>query len=179
MLQQTQVDRVVPKYREWLRRFPTLKALAAAEPREARRLWYPLGYNARPLRLHAIAREAVARWNGRLPDRADALDALPGVGQYTASAVASIAYGARLPAVDTNVRRVLSRVLAGGRPLPPRRLWDAAAALVPADRPGDFNQALMDLGATVCRPRAPACPRCPVRRRCRYAARSGSARGSS
>lgn len=166
MLQQTQVDRVAPKYVEFLRRFPTLRRLAAAKAKDVRRIWYPLGYNQRPYRLHALARETVARYGGRLPRDAAALDALPGVGAYTAAAVTSIAFGAPAAALDTNVKRVIGRVFHGGRPTPFRALARTAAAHVPAGRPGDFNQAMMDLGATVCSVRKPSCPRCPVRGLC-------------
>ena len=117
MLQQTQVDRVVPKYLQFLRRYPTLRSLARARVGEVRRLWYPLGYNIRPVRLHAIAREAVARYGGRLPDSAEDLRRLPGVGRYTAGAILSFAYGRDAAVLDTNVRRVLGRVFLG-----PRRL---------------------------------------------------------
>jgi A/G-specific adenine glycosylase len=115
MLQQTQVDRVIPKYRQFLRRYPTLGRLAGADARDVRRLWYPLGYNARPFRLHQIAREAVARYGGRLPDRAEDLRRLPGVGRYTAGAVLAFAYGRDVAVLDTNVRRVLGRVFLGSR----------------------------------------------------------------
>jgi A/G-specific adenine glycosylase len=170
MLQQTQVHRVVPKYHEFLGRYPTLADLAAASPDDVRRLWYPLGYNVRPLRLHRIACEAQARYGGRLPDTADGLRALPGVGRYTAGAVLSFAYGRDAAILDTNVRRVLARVFVGPRRA--RRLrgektfWDLATALVPRGRGYDFNQALMDFGATWCTPRRPRCPACPMRRFC-------------
>ena len=120
MLQQTQVDRVVPKYREFLRHYPTIERLAAAPVDAVRRLWYPLGYNIRPVRLHAIACETVARYGGRLPDREEALRALPGVGRYTAGAILSFAYGRDAAVLDTNVRRVLGRVFLGPRRLVPR-----------------------------------------------------------
>ena len=115
MLQQTQVDRVIPKYRQFLRRYPSLRALAAAPVDDVRRLWYPLGYNVRPRRLHAIARETVARYRGRLPDDAERLRALPGIGRYTAGAVLSFAFGRDVAVLDTNVRRVLTRVFLGPR----------------------------------------------------------------
>ena len=170
MLQQTQVDRVVPKYREFLRRYPTLERLAAARVSAVRRIWYPLGYNIRPIRLHAIARETVARYGGRLPDREDALRQLPGVGRYTAGAILSFAYGQDTAVLDTNVRRVLGRVFLGPRRLTRLRgdktLWDLAAALVPRGRGYDFNQALMDFGATWCTPRKPRCAPCPMKRFC-------------
>jgi len=170
MLQQTQVERVLPKYRQFLRRFPTLRSLAAADVGEVRRLWYPLGYNIRPVRLHMIAREALARYGGRLPDDAEGLRRLPGVGRYTAGAILSFAYGRDAPILDTNVRRVLTRVFVGAgggrRPRGDRVLWDLAAALVPPGRGYDFNQALMDFGATWCTPRRPRCHICPLRRLC-------------
>jgi A/G-specific adenine glycosylase len=170
MLQQTQVDRVVPKYREFLRRYPTLRCLAAADVDQVRRLWYPLGYNVRPRRLHSIAREAVARYGGRLPDRAETLRSLPGVGRYTAGAILSFAYGRDVAVLDTNVRRVLSRVFVGprraARARGEKRFWDLAESLVPAGRGYDFNQALMDFGATWCTPRRPRCRRCPMTRLC-------------
>ena len=162
MLQQTQVDRVVPKYHQFLERYPTLEDLASARARDVRRLWYPLGYN--------IARETVARYGGRLPDTAGGLRNLPGTGRYTAGAVLSFAYGQDAAILDTNVRRVLSRVFIGPRRA--RRLrgekayWDLAEALVPPGRAYDFNQALMDFGATWCSPRAPHCTPCPMKRFC-------------
>ena len=170
MLQQTQVDRVVPKYRAFLRRFPTVKRLAAAPVAEVRRLWYPLGYNVRPIRLHAIACETVARYGGRLPDREEALRRLPGVGRYTAGAILSFAYGRDTAVLDTNVRRVLGRVFLGRRRLARVRgdktFWDLAASLVPPGRGYDFNQALMDFGATWCTARKPRCATCPMRSFC-------------
>jgi len=171
MLQQTQVDRVVPKYREFLRRYPTLASLAAARVDEVRRLWYPLGYNIRPVRLHAIAREAVARYGGRLPDSAETLRGLPGVGRYTAGAILAFAYGRDTAVLDTNVRRVLGRVFLGPRRLARVRgenaFWELAETLVPHGRGYDFNQALMDFGATWCTPRRPKCPLCPMMSFCR------------
>ena len=170
MLQQTQVDRVIPKYRQFLRRYPSLRALAAAPVEDVRQLWYPLGYNARPRRLHAIARETVARYRGRLPDDAERLRALPGIGRYTAGAVLSFAFGRDVAVLDTNVRRVLTRVFLGPRRRARARgdkaLWDLAEALVPAGRGYDFNQALMDFGATWCTPRRPRCTACPMRAFC-------------
>ena len=170
MLQQTQVDRVLPKYREFLGRYPTMKALAAARVSDVRRLWYPLGYNIRPVRLHAIARETMARYGGRLPDDAETLRSLPGIGRYTAGAILSFAHGRDVAVLDTNVRRVLGRVFLGPRRLQKLRgdtsLWDLAEALVPRGRGYDFNQALMDFGATWCTPRRPRCTACPMRGFC-------------
>ncbi len=169
MLQQTQVERVIPKYREFLARYPTLEALAAADPAEVRRVWYPLGYNRRPLYLHGIAREAVARYRGRLPADERALRRLKGIGRYTAGALLSFAYGRRAPVLDTNVRRVLGRVFHGadGRRVPAAALWALAGRLLPRRRVYDFNQALMDFGATWCTPRKPLCLPCPMRGFCR------------
>jgi A/G-specific adenine glycosylase len=170
MLQQTQVDRVIPKYRQFLRAFPSLRALAAADVDEVRRLWYPLGYNVRPVRLHAIARETVARYRGRLPADGESLRALPGIGRYTAGAILSFAYGRDAAILDTNVRRVLGRVFFGPRRLARLRgdatMWALAEALLPAGRAYDFNQALMDFGATWCTPRRPRCAPCPMRGFC-------------
>jgi A/G-specific adenine glycosylase len=167
MLQQTQVHRVIPKYREFLRRYPSVAALARASVDAVRETWYPLGYNIRPVRLHAIAREVVARWNGRIPGRRDALLGLAGVGPYTAGAVLSFAYGRRAPILDTNARRVLQRVFYGTRPQRDAHLWKVAAAVLPRRSAPDFNQALMDLGATVCVARTPRCGVCPARTLCR------------
>ena len=170
MLQQTQVDRVVPKYHEFLRHYPTIEKLAAAPVEAVRRLWYPLGYNIRPIRLHAIACESVARYGGRLPDREDELRQLPGVGRYTAGAILSFAYGRDAAVLDTNVRRVLGRVFMGPHRLArvrgQRVFWDLATALVPRGRGYDFKQALMDFGAIWCTPRKPNCAPCPMKRFC-------------
>jgi A/G-specific adenine glycosylase len=167
MLQQTQVSRVIPKYREWLRRYPSLEALAAASPGEVREAWYPLGYNVRPLRLRSIARAVVRRHGGRLPRSRDGLLALKGIGAYTAGAVLSFAFGEDAAILDTNVRRVLRRVWAGeDRQVRDRALWDLAARLLPRGRAYDFNQALMDLGATVCTARRPRCSACPLAPMC-------------
>lgn len=167
MLQQTQVDRVIPKYREFLRRYPSVAALAAASVGEVRETWYPLGYNIRPVRLHAIARDVVARYHGRIPDDRQVLLSLKGIGPYTAGAVLSFAYGRRVPILDTNVRRVLQRVFYGPTRQRDGHLWKAAEALLPRRTAPDFNQALMDLGATICVARSPRCPVCPVRAVCR------------
>jgi A/G-specific adenine glycosylase len=172
MLQQTQVERVLPKYREFLDHYPTLESLARARVGDVRRLWYPLGYNIRPVRLHTIARETVARYRGRLPDDAETLRALPGIGRYTAGAVLSFAYGRDTAVLDTNVRRVLGRVFLGPRRTARVRgekaYWDLAEALVPAGRGYDFNQALMDFGAIWCSPRRPRCRPCPMKSFCAH-----------
>jgi A/G-specific adenine glycosylase len=181
MLQQTQVDRVIPKYHEFLDRYPTLESLAAADTTEVKRTWYPLGYNVRPVNLQGIARETLARYAGRLPDDAVALRSMRGIGRYTAGAILSFAYRRDAALVDTNVRRVLGRVFLGPGRL--RRLrgdkliWSLAEALVPPKKAYDYNQALMDFGATWCTARAPRCPRCPMKGICNtYQATSGKGR---
>lgn len=171
MLQQTQVERVAGRYRRFATRWPTLPALASADEAQVLDAWSGLGYYARARNLLAAAREALER-HGGLPRSVAALRALPGFGRYTAGAVASIAFAVPAPAVDGNAARVLSRLfLVTGAPghRTRERLWALAAELVPGaeggasrPRPGDFNQALMELGATLCRPRVPACPRCPL-----------------
>lgn len=174
MLQQTRVETVLPFYSRFLQKFPTVEDLARAEVEEVMALWSGLGYYRRARQLHAAARQIAAA--GEFPATVAGLQALPGVGAYTAAAVASIAFGVAAPVMDGNVERVLSRVLAleeepragGAR----RRLLAAAAALLDARRPGDSNQALMELGATVCLPRRPRCLLCPLQAGCR-AARQG------
>ena len=171
MLQQTQVDRVLPKYDEWLRKFPSLDALASAPEDDVTAAWYPLGYNIRPRRLQTIAREAVARYDGRLPEDEETLLSFKGIGQYTAGAIRSFAFGRRAAILDTNVARVLFRVfLAKGDPKShamKRHLWRVSDALVPSRHVFDFNQALIDLGATVCVARKPKCLVCPMAKGCR------------
>ena len=167
MLQQTQVDRVIPKYREWLRRYPSLESLARAGAREVRETWYPLGYNIRPVRLRNIARTALHRHRGKIPATREELLALPGIGPYTAGAVLSFAYRKDAPILDTNVRRVLRRVFLGDRATSSDRiLWGLSEALLPRGKAYDFNQALMDFGATVCTARRPRCPGCSLARLC-------------
>jgi len=171
MLQQTQVERVIPKYREFLKRYPTLQALARAPVKEVKRAWYPLGYNIRPVHLHGIARETVARYDGRLPSDERALRGFKGIGRYTAGAVRSFAFKQDAPILDTNVRRVLGRVFLGPRRIRALRgqkaLWDLSAALIPKGKAYDFNQALMDFGATWCMPRNPRCLPCPMKAFCK------------
>jgi A/G-specific adenine glycosylase len=167
MLQQTQVDRVIPKYREFVGKYPSIKALAAASVDAVRETWYPLGYNIRPVRLHAIAREVTERHDGRIPDDRHALLGLKGIGRYTAGAVLSFAYGRRAPILDTNVRRVLQRVFFGTVGQRDGHLWKVAERVLPRRSTADFNQALMDLGAMVCVARTPRCASCPVRSLCR------------
>jgi A/G-specific adenine glycosylase len=170
MLQQTQVDRVVPKYHEWLAKYPSLAALASAPAREVNRTWRPLGYNIRPTRLHAIARESVARYGGELPSDEETLLSFKGIGAYTAGAIRSFAFGQRAAILDTNVARVLFRIFIGrgdARAHAMRgRLWAISEALVPHKHVFDFNQALMDFGATVCVARKPKCGGCPMTKLC-------------
>ncbi|MQA78378.1 MAG: A/G-specific adenine glycosylase [Streptosporangiales bacterium] len=173
MLQQTPVGRVLPAYLSWLDRWPTPAALAAEEPGEAVRAWSRLGYPRRALRLHAAARAVVERHSGAVPASYDDLVALPGVGDYTAAAVASFAHQRRHVVLDTNVRRVLSRVV-GGAALPAAAPTVSerrrAEALVPADGPTAARWAVasMELGALVCTARSPACERCPITSRCTW-----------
>ncbi|XP_037093192.1 adenine DNA glycosylase-like [Pollicipes pollicipes] len=170
MLQQTQVATVVEYFNRWLQRWPTVQHLAKADVEEINKLWSGLGYYSRAKRLHEGAQKVCTELGGRVPDSAEALLRLPGVGRYTAGAIASIAFGRPAPVVDGNVVRVLARLDAIGAPSDSKpvleRLWSTAGRLVPPDRPGDFNQALMELGATVCTPRAPSCAACPVRQMC-------------
>jgi len=170
MLQQTQVDRVLPKYHEWLEQYPSLEALAAAPESDAVGTWRPLGYNIRPRRLHAIARESMARYGGELPGDEATLRSFKGIGPYTAGAVMSFAFGKRAAILDTNVARVLFRVfVAKGEPanhVMVKRLWDISRILLPHKHVFDFNQALMDFGATVCMARAPRCAICAMRYGC-------------
>ena len=167
MLQQTTVAAVKPYFENFTRKWPTVEALAAAEEAEVMRAWAGLGYYARARNLIACAREVAAR-SGAFPSDEAALLQLPGIGGYTAAAVAAIAFGKRAVVVDGNVERVVSRLFAVADPLPAakRRLWELADRLTPDDGAGDFAQAMMDLGATICTPRSPDCGRCPVARWC-------------
>ncbi len=181
MLQQTQVERVRDYYERFLQEYPTVQDLAAARPARVQESWDGLGYYARARNLHAAARTIARRYGGRFPRRLEDLQALPGVGRYTAGAVVSFAYEEPAPILDTNVRRVLSRIFVRRRASTPaateRRLWALAEAVVPAGDAWTMNQALMDLGATICTARTPRCPTCPVRRLCAYYSgveRSGS-----
>jgi A/G-specific adenine glycosylase len=171
MLQQTQVERVLPKYHEWLERYPSLPALAGADEDEVVRTWYPLGYNIRPRRLHAIARESVERYGGELPSDAATLRSFKGIGPYTAGAVMSFAFEGRSAILDTNVARLLFRVFVASGDAKShstrRRLWRISEAVLPVRRVFDFNQALMDFGALVCVARRPRCLACPLAAICR------------
>ena len=171
MLQQTQVERVIPKYHEFLDKYPDLQTLAEAPPAEVQATWKPLGYNIRPTRLQNIAREVQAEYGGAIPETPEELQKLQGIGKYTAGAVACFGYQQPVPLVDTNVDRVLQRVFFG-QPASPnakaeRAVWELAAALIPPARHYDYNQALMDFGALVCTARKPLCLFCPMKELCR------------
>jgi A/G-specific adenine glycosylase len=164
MLQQTRVAAVVEYYRTFLDRFPTIEALAAATEDDVLSAWSGLGYYRRARMLHRCAIEVVQNHGGRLPKDPAALLALPGIGRYTAAAIASIAFSEPVAVVDGNVERVLRRVLGGS--LDSSQAWQHAQEFLEKSRPGDFNQAMMELGATVCVPRAPQCQACPVKKWC-------------
>jgi A/G-specific adenine glycosylase len=170
MLQQTQVDRVLPKYAEWLHKFPSFDALAAAPEHDVTETWRPLGYNIRPRRLQSIARETVSRYGGSLPSDEETLRSFKGIGAYTAGAIRSFAFRERAAILDTNVARVLFRVfVATGDPKShamKRHLWTLSETLVPSRHVFDFNQALMDFGAMVCVARDPKCLVCPMSKSC-------------
>jgi A/G-specific adenine glycosylase len=171
MLQQTQVERVIPKYHEFLGKYPTIEELAAAPVDHVKQTWYPLGYNIRPVRLHGIACEAMARYGGEIPSSEEDLLSMKGIGRYTAGAVRSFAFGQDAPILDTNVARVLSRVFLPKadpkRGADKSKLWAVSETLIPSGKGYDFNQALMDFGATVCTARKPACPTCTMRSICK------------
>jgi A/G-specific adenine glycosylase len=171
MLQQTQVATVLPYYRRWLKRFPTFAALAAASEREVLHAWQGLGYYARARNLHKTAKIVMRRYRGQFPRSIDEMRSLPGIGNYTAHAVATFAFNQPVPIVETNTARVLTRLFnlrspidsAAGR----QTLWKHAGALVPNKSAARFNSALIDLGAIVCLPRQPKCALCPVKKFCR------------
>lgn len=160
MLQQTRVAAVIEHYHEFLRRFPTVQKLAAARKSSVLAAWSGLGYYRRARMIHAAAKVIVRELGGHFPKTASALQALPGVGRYTSAAIASIAFEEPVAVVDGNVERVLQRF--SGTRLAPEKIWKAAEDLLDRQRPGDFNQAMMELGATVCTPRTPSCLTCPV-----------------
>ena len=171
MLQQTQVDRVLPKYEEWLIKYPSMEVLATAAEQDVTATWYPLGYNIRPRRLQSIARESVAKYGGRLPSDEATLLSFKGIGAYTAGAIRSFAFRQRAAILDTNVARVLFRVFVGkGDPKShamKKHLWILSETLVPMRHVFDFNQALMDFGAMICVARNPKCLVCPMAKSCR------------
>lgn len=170
MLQQTRVEAVIPYYERFMSALPDVHALADTSLENLYKLWEGLGYYTRPRMLHAAAQIVSRQMGGHFPDNATGLRALPGIGEYTAGAVASICFGERAPAIDGNVLRVFARYLGIReeieRPGVRRTIKEAVLAMMPADRPGDFNQALMELGATVCTPKRPRCLLCPWQADC-------------
>ena len=166
MLQQTRVETVLPYFERWMQRFPTLQALAEASEQDVLKAWEGLGYYSRARNLYRAARLVMEQYNGRIPGEREQLEKLPGIGRYTAGAIASIAFGKDEPALDANIRRVLARVfnvtVPARSPEGERLLWQFAGATLPAGRAGDYNQAIMDLGSSICTPRAPACLICPI-----------------
>ena len=171
MAQQTQATRAAEGWTSWMARFPSVEALASAPVADVLRAWAGLGYNRRAVHLHRAAQAIVAKHGGRVPSSVDELEALPGVGPYTARAVAAIAFGEPVGAVDVNVKRVLGRIVAGGPDgLSASGMQAVADASVPRDRAGPWTHALMDVGQRVCRPRRPNCADCPAIAWCAYAA---------
>lgn len=170
MLQQTRVETVIPYFERWMARFPSLAALAAAAEQDVLHAWEGLGYYSRARSLWRAAHLVMADYDGELPRSAEALMRLPGIGRYTAGAIASMAFGQDEPALDGNIRRVLARLfnveIPARSPEGERVLWQLAQQTLPPGQAGDFNQALMDLGSQICTPRAPACERCPLAQNC-------------
>lgn len=171
MLQQTQVTTVLPYFARWMAQFPTITDLATAPLETVLKTWEGLGYYARARNLHKAAQVVVEEHNGIVPDTVEGLRALPGIGIYTAGAIASIAFGRKAAAVDGNLKRVFARLMAYETPIntpaAEKELWAIAETLLPDERAGDWNQGLMDLGATICLPRNPRCLLCPLRDECR------------
>lgn len=170
MLQQTQVETVIPYYERFMQAFPTVKALADAPLGDVLKLWEGLGYYSRARNLHRAAQIITRDFNGAFPTTADGLQQLPGVGRYTAGAIASIAFGQAAPVLDGNVIRVFARLTDleadVTQPAVKEQLWKLAESWLSRERPGDYNQALMELGRTICKPRNPLCESCPVREHC-------------
>jgi A/G-specific adenine glycosylase len=170
LLQQTRVDQGLPYYERFLAALPTLPDLAAASEDDVLKLWEGLGYYTRARNLHKAAGQVMDQYGGQLPDRAELLQLLPGVGRYTAGAIGSIAFDERVPVVDGNVKRVLSRLFNIAQPIDEtatdKKLWAIADSLVPASDPGDFNQSMMELGARICTPKKPDCDSCPILGEC-------------
>lgn len=170
MLQQTQVKTVIPYYNRWIKKFPTVESLAIASQDEVLKSWAGLGYYRRARMLHDGAKYVVEKFNGTLPSQAEALLKIPGIGKYTAGAIASIAFDQPAPILDGNVIRILTRIFAirsdtsAAKTL--QKLWKISTSLVPKKNPGDFNQAMMELGATICFPSQPDCAHCPVSKKC-------------
>ena len=173
MAQQTQIDRVVSFYGSWIGKYPSFRSLGQASRGDILRLWSGLGYNSRAVRLHELARTIVSEFNGNLPETEEELRRLPGIGRYTASAIACFAFGADVAVVDVNVRRVFSRSLfvvrAQNELRPEEEIWTMAQQYLPRTKSGEWNQALMDLGARVCTARNPHCEQCPINSLCRSA----------
>jgi A/G-specific adenine glycosylase len=172
MLQQTRVAAVIDHYERFLKRFPTLQTLAAAKEASVLALWSGLGYYRRARNLHAAAKLVKKEHAGEFPRTSEELRALPGIGRYTAAAIASIAFGEAVAVVDGNVERVIARIT--GRSVSGEQAWAIAEQMLSREHPGDFNQAMMELGATVCLPGEPACSECPVREFCRTRGRHAS-----
>ena len=170
MLQQTRVDTVIPYYYRWMARFPGVQELAAASEQEVLSLWEGLGYYSRARNLHKAARIVMESYHGELPDDPLTLSGLPGIGAYTCGAIASIAFNLDTPVLDGNLKRVLARVYNVDKPIDlpegEKELQRLASENLPKGHAGDFNQAMMDLGATICLPRNPACPLCPFKLMC-------------
>jgi len=171
MLQQTQVETVIPYFTNWMARFPDIETLAAADEQDVLGQWEGLGYYSRARNLHRAAQYVRDNYQGQLPETAAELQKLPGIGPYTAAAIASIAFGEDVAALDGNIRRVLARLFdirePARSPLGERQLSELAQANLPSGRAGDYNQALMDLGALICKPKKPDCERCPIANSCR------------
>lgn len=170
MLQQTQVGTVIPYYNKFLARFPTISDLAGANLNEVLQLWSGLGYYRRARQMHEAARKIITSHRGSIPESPEDLIKLPGIGKYTAGAIASIAFGKRAPILDGNVIRILTRIFGLGYDVSLSKtislLWKISDILTPHNAPGDFNQAMMELGALICLPKNPACTQCPVAARC-------------
>jgi A/G-specific adenine glycosylase len=171
MLQQTRVETVIPYFQRWMARFPNVHSLAQASEEEVLRYWEGLGYYSRARNLHAAAGEIVQKYDGFMPANRHELEKMPGIGRYTAAAIASIAFGMDEVALDGNVRRVLARLFDVSLPSrsseAAKLFWEIAEAILPHGQAGDFNQAMMDLGALICTPRRPWCTKCPLNELCR------------
>lgn len=171
MLQQTRVDTVIPYFENWMKLFPTVKALASASEQDVLNTWEGLGYYSRARNLHKAAKVVAEKFNGELPRDLDDLRSLPGIGRYTVGAIASMAFGMDEPTLDGNLRRVFSRLFDvdefADSPAGEKILWELAAENLPKGKAGDYNQALMDLGATICLPKNPRCLLCPLMTLCK------------
>ncbi len=170
MLQQTRVDSVIPYFERWMENFPTIEALAQADEQQVLNLWEGLGYYSRARNLHRAAKTVAEKFNSELPEDTKSLMKLPGIGRYTAAAIASMAFGRDAAALDGNIRRVYARIFNVEEPLGTTQaekiFWQLAEDFLPKGEAGDYNQALMDLGATICTPRNPLCESCPINRHC-------------